>query len=370
MKDLDFDELDRAVNSLISNKTSDTNADSVKPEPTSDVPAADQPVVAPETSPLVSRPNTGRFMDVVPPSVSTKVTPSEPVQIYRQGMSLEPVSTKPVESETEASVPVVTPEPAQPASTEPMPNAWPDPLDFQKIVGSDPVKTEEPKLTVKDEYEDADIDQISNEIDKTMGQVAEQPQDSPFISGTKVEKRPLGAFSTEPSTSTEPVAEPVSEPAPESEPTVTESPASVEDAVVSAPEATTTMPPDSVVTPLPAELHNDLLSIESSTTNQPAQPTAEEVTAAAEVSAPTPEPITVSDSQPTATASIPQQYKEQPSSGDQTSGAIYDTDAYHKALVNPSKKKSGWMWIVWIVLLLVVGAGAGAAVYFLVLPRL
>lgn len=68
--------------------------------------------------------------------------------------------------------------------------------------------------------------------------------------------------------------------------------------------------------------------------------------------------------------SISQQYQEKPNTGDQHSGAIYDTDSYHKAVVQPAKKGSGWLWVLWVVLLLAIGAGVGAAIYFFVLPIL
>jgi hypothetical protein len=63
--------------------------------------------------------------------------------------------------------------------------------------------------------------------------------------------------------------------------------------------------------------------------------------------------------------SIPQQYKEEPSTGDAKNGAIYDTDTYHhQPLAHPKKKKSGWMWVIWIILILIIGAAAGAALYW------
>ena len=67
----------------------------------------------------------------------------------------------------------------------------------------------------------------------------------------------------------------------------------------------------------------------------------------------------------TGPTSIPQQYREEPSTGDKDNGAIYDTDTYHQPIAHPAKKKSGWMWVVWIVAILLLGAGGGAALYFL-----
>jgi cobalamin biosynthesis Mg chelatase CobN len=58
---------------------------------------------------------------------------------------------------------------------------------------------------------------------------------------------------------------------------------------------------------------------------------------------------------------------EQPSTGDQTSGAIFDTATYHAAtdVAVPAKKSSKVVRIiVWILTLLCVGAAAGAGYFF------
>jgi len=379
MKDLDFDELDRAVNSLITSAPVATNNDlpektlELEPGPAEELLSAttvNQPIYAPVStpvataSPIVARRSTGRFMDVVPPSVNTRVAVAPPERVSREGATI----AEPINSEASKPVEPIAPiqpfEPTAPA----VKNDWPDPIDFKGLDLNDaPEKAPEPVVeTVVDDNEDADIDQINNEITNTMNQSVSESLDSPFISGTKVEKRPLGAFSDGvPATTSQ------------SEP-VTETPVS-DSSSVSTEGISTVIP----TTPFPAELSDDLLSIESGESVE--QPAAAEAIATPvvepvkEVSAPATEPvaaapvaptITVADNQSTASNSIAQQYTEQPSSGDQTTGAIYDTDAYHKALVTPSNKKSSWLWIVWIVILLVVGAGAGAAVYFFVLPSL
>ena len=345
MKDLDFDELDRAVNSLITSPSGPTGTEAkdktleIEAGPTEQLLADSSNNSQPTTStasPIVARRSTGRFMDVVPPSSNTRVTPSAPERISREGLTINPADKSLDHPDTtDTPAPAVTP----PTTST---SDWPDPIDFHK-----------PDNTVADkpENEDADIDQISNDITDTLNQGANESAGSPFISGTKVEKRPLGAFSAE-------APDPVTKPSiPETTPVkpIDTSPVDVA--------------PTNLATPLPAELHEDLLSIESGesgSTKQPNEPSTTEVSDAAHNVPATP----VTDNQSVSPTSITQQYKEQPSSGDQSSGAIYDTDAYHKALSKPAKKKSSWMWVIWIAILLVVGAGAGAAVYFLVLPRL
>lgn len=315
MKDLDFDELDRAVNSVITNKsvpTDDINTESLL-----------QPVVsAPVTTsvPFVSvapRPSTGRFMDVVHPSSDMRTTLVMPERTRNQ-VSVMPIAKPPM---------------AQTVMTT-------------------------------DKDDDSDIDQISNDINKTLGQTFSEPQDSPFLSGTKVEKRPLGAFSAEQSASTS------------FQPTTLMNRFDQTDKVTNGKLV-------EINTPLPAELQSDLLTIEANEMVQPEDTT--NVTDVPKDEAPkdiisspviNPKPVQIADSDPISTpvlvpaTSIPQQYAEKPSTGDKDNGAIYDTKAYHTAMVSPAKKKSGWMWIVWIALLMVVSVGAGVAVYFLVLPHL
>lgn len=267
------------------------------------------PIVAP--MPVVEKPSTGRFMDVVHPSSNMRNTLVMPERTPNQ-MVVKPVVQPPA---------------------------------IQSPITPIPMKSTPPEIKMPDfdKDEDADIDRISNDITNTLSQSSNEPLDTPFLSGTKVEKRPLGAFSTEPTPP--PVMNPMMNPPFQSSFQADRN------------NTNQNMKSSEINTPLPAELQSDLLSIESDTV----QPEKANVMN-------TPAPINTS--QPTVATSIPQQYQEQPSSGDKNNGAIYDTNAYHKAMISPVKKKSGWTWVIWIVILLVVSAGAGAAVYFFVLPRL
>jgi hypothetical protein len=287
-----------------------------------------------EGSNSLGRRNTGRFMDVVPPSSVRRASPSVPPRVSRQGISVDPVSKPTVASNEMPKPSVIDSSSGKTDKT----GDWPDPIDFHATKNS----TSQPKESVDEDNEDADIDKISNDITDKLGQMSDESPDSPFISGTKVDKRPLGAFSTESSTPS------VKSPIPETLATNPVGPAK----------------PVSVVTPFPAELQSDILSIEASsnTTNPDA-----ETTPAVEIKA---VDATVADDKPIGPTSITQQYKEQPSSGDQNTSAIYHSEAYHKALLRTSKKKPSWMIVVWIVLLIIAGAGAGAAVYYFVLPGL
>lgn len=357
MKDIDFDEIDRAVNSFIAGNSSvndQNNNTALSPLSPSSVPVTSpaQPVVksvSGQVSPLAGR-RSGQFMDMVrPPQAAKSVPASAPtkqpvtatVPVSRQGVTVEPVSTEIRASVVTESKPEVTAS----VSSE-VKNTWPDPIDFSESMSK--LATEKAPVTAS---ENADINKVSEETASGL-------PDSPFISGAKVEKRPLGAFSEGTATAQSNQEEPVEEPKPEPE---TPKPEPAQDLAEQTPKPVVFMPsnerdvdsPINTTTPLPAELQNDLLSIESDSTTNPNAVQASTVGKSIE-----------------GTTSISQQYQEKPSSGDQNTGAIYDTDSYHKALLHPVKKKSGWLWVLWIVLLLALGAGAGAAVYYFVLPNL
>jgi hypothetical protein len=354
MKDLDFDELDRAVNSLITN-TPVSNDNTEPKEKTININAAlpRQTVNSQQATPTVSslvgqRSSTGRFMDVVHPSSDMRTTSAMPERVSHQGVIVNPIPV-PVAPDTPSAI-----VPAETSSPTTSANVWPDPIEFHEFKNSQTDKKEEPS---KEKDEDADIDQINDDITNTLNQSSGDTPDSPFIPGTIVDKRPLGAFSTE-------------SPAPKVEPLVEKTTVHNEktDAGIGPKLADAS-------TPFPAELQDDLLLIEASdSTTQLDVLSVVDAPVAVPVVSPVIAPAAatnapVVDNQPVGPTSITQQYKEQPSSGDQNTGAIYDTDAYHKPLLQPVKKKSGWLWVLWITILLVVGAGVGAAMYFFVLAH-
>jgi hypothetical protein len=370
MKELDFDELDRAVNSLMTNvpntpppKKDDEvrtlNIESSLPDatatpmpsPTVPVPTptpvesvAPAPVSEPVT-PRTSAPSLsvaarrgGRFMDVVHPSSDMKKPTTPP---SRQGVTIEPSQTLTEEAPKEAPAAAASTAATMPTSvTTTSESEWPDPLDMADFDAKDTEKpavdTSEPKETPKEEA-------------TPPLKEPEQPLSTPFLPDAKVEKRPLGA----PTPAEEPDRTPVL------------SPESSQGSSVNDPDDQLPALPKDVEPILPAELQDDLMAIEADTNagipkteeGQPIENLPKQKPIVATV---TPEPP-VSNG-PT---SIPQQYREEPSTGDQGNGAIYDTDTYHKPIEHPAKKKSGWMWVIWILIILVVGAGGGAALFFL-----
>lgn len=362
MKDLDFDELDRAVNSLISGEpgsVSGGNSSSDVNNTTSSTSAQrlvdDQTTVSStiKPTPPIEKPATGRFMDVVHPSSDMRTSSLVmPERTSSLGMS-SPVTTSPL-----VPTPAIFPMKTDKSATEsPSFSGQSNPIDFSAMNDNSAVSA--------DKDEDADIDRISNDIDNTINRTSDEPLDSPFLSGAKVEKRPLGTFSAEPTVTPTPVTASETVAAPSSPspfwPVKPSTPSETTDPEIKMPTDITPAAP-----PLPAELQDDLLSIESDTLAQPVKPS---VVPPIISNSSTPISTTTALTAAAAT-SIPQQYTEQPNSGNKDNGAIFDTKSYHKAMVRPTKKKSGWMLVVWIAILLVVGIGAGVAVYLFVLPRL
>lgn len=309
MSDFDFDELDRAVSGVINDDSALSDA-TVAPEVDTPKPSTTNDTsVSSNPAPSVApavRRSSGRFMDVVHPSSDMRSGASAPQTARRQPVVVQP------------------PAPVVEEST-------PDPIDT---------------------YEDW-----------------QKPLESPFLPDMKVEKRPLGGETPTNADfealelleapddprieahvmpdpldfATEPEAEPV-------ESTVeATSEVTTEPAVEVFPEVVTETVEETVEPPKAEEAtstsHDAVAYGQGSFQTEPTQDV------------------------PVGPVSISQQYTEQPSSSPE-SGAIYDTEAYHKPLMPVAKKKSGAWVILWIILVVLLGGGAGAAFYFYVMPML
>jgi len=328
MQDIDFDELDRAVSSAIN-----PSAPSATPStPSESVPVRGQfahvvhgpePTPGPAAPSLAVRRRSGRFMDVVHPSSD-----------MRSSSNGSSVPARPVVEESRSDVAEVEEPTAEPV---PAPSAfqWPDPLDLveSKEETEEVIETPEEEASVEDTTDDAS-----------------QPLESPFLMGAKVEKRPLGG--TPPLDYNGPFGQPVD--------------ASVEEN--SSTELIEDESDDSDIEKLEAELTGEVE--EKAEEVETTEPTPVEETTERVEESKTEEVAATPVQQTEGPTSITQQYKEQSSEEAQPSGAIYDTEAYHQPLAHPVKKKSGILVVVWILALILVGGGIGAAVYFYVLPML
>lgn len=353
MKDLDFDELDQAVNSLMTGvprmaepkgETAGEKTLTITPtlqaderpsftalEQAATLAAADlntRPEPLPVPS-LVARRSSGRFMDVVHPSSDMKIN-NRPV-VSRVGLQLNPVPSRPSVIETPAPVvEVATPSPAsEVVEWKPTPmNDWPDPIAMEEAEDTELAKAPETSAAV------SEPSVVTTSVD------TEEPSPllTPFLTDTKVEKRPLGAFAVGLHS------------------TVDDTPSDVEASTNEPEEQPSADLPDEAPG-LPDELHHELMQIESDASDTNDSP---EVMTPPTFSA----PVVTAVPQPAGPTSIQPQYKEEPSSAEEKHAGIYDTESYHQPLSHPGKKKSGWLWVLWIVLLLAAGAGGALALYY------
>jgi hypothetical protein len=352
MKELDFDELDKAVNSLMGDvpKTDepakdDTNVTAAEPnasessnEGSQPTPAATDPSIE-ASSPTLPSPASrrgGRFMDVVHPSSDMKT--SRMAASSREGISITPPAPQTsIVSSPEQNTPVDEPVvPVEPAAEAPLSSEWPDPIALHEEKQAD-----EPVESVPDTTSPA-------------------PLTSPFLSDAKVEKRPLGGQAPDldqaiakelgntdtkqPTENTSTKVASLGSPLVEEKPT--EAPAEE-------------LKPQLLAetdekTPLPAELASDLVAIEAGGATASENP----------VSTSAPESIETPAAPVIGGGSIQQQYTEQPSTGDESHAAIYDTDAAQQPLLHPPKKKTGWLVTIWIVLIIILGVGVGATIWY------
>lgn len=392
MTELDFDELDKAVSSLMGSVDTSKRAPGLDdPEdkvvtlnvPSSDsadtpkasVPNTDQasPIVdspAPATPPALKR--RGQFMDVIRPTTVAQPT-SAPVS--RQGITLQPSPTltekkdEPVvrdeapvtesvpseaavaslgmemESTGTGTPPAVAPESGRSETDndpskkqESSQSPWPDPIDFaQKVddMGSTPNDDIDKVHDSDSGSSDVAADLPHDVVAEVAAPNNQEPLVSPFLPDAKVEKRPLGAPTTERSeVADETVTDAVTD-------ATDEAPTEGHDA-----QATEQFP----ATPIPEELKGEIIALESS----------DVVTAVTEGSATT-RPVAQESSGP---QSIPQQYTEKPSTGNQSNTPIFDTSTHTEPLAAPKKKTSILRWIIIIFLLLIVGAAGGAAFFY------
>lgn len=329
MSDFDFDEIDKAVTGALNSESSDPQSPSTTQPPvapaSTPMPVPSQALVAdpvPEPSFMASeepkvapaaRRSSGRFMDVMHPSSDMR-TQSGPTAF------MQPVS--------------------KPASNTPDP---------------------EPALTIEADLNNDDADATLNELDAAVGAWS-KPLESPFLSDAKVEKRPLGGAAIDFSQSLlEAPEEELKLEAPEEEHLLQ---ASFPDPIDFAAQ---TAAPSSVLedtgSPAPVEKEPETSFIEAPQLSEDSPAKTPEVSVASE-------PVALAAPEaPVGPTSISQQYNEVPST-EQASGAIYDTENYHQPLAQSAKKHSGVWTIIWILLLVILGAGAGVAFYLFVLPML
>lgn len=276
MSDIDFDELDRAVNGALGSPSAEPEVIQPVERTRMDPTSTPTSITRETTNAPAPRRSSGRFMDIVHPSSDMRTPSSD-------------------------KAPVVKPRVIEPTQ---------------------PVK----------------------EVEAEEAPLWSEPLESPFLPDAKVEKRPLGGTA------------PAETPAPFDFQGLLDEP---EEELLEAPEPQERLEATATLDPIQAEVAQTVPEKIQTTE----QETVDETVASVEEA-----PVQLAE-EPTGPTSITPQYKEQASSN-QESGAIYDTESYHQPVIKPPKKKPSWLIIVWILLLVLLGAAAGWAVYAFVLPAL
>jgi len=317
MSDIDFDELDRAVNGALNGTPVSSST--------------------PVSSPVEERADTYETPSVEPiqrtslassrASAPIVASPLEPAQISTPTQVPTPVA---------AAVPSVAPRPSSGRFMDLV-----HPSSDMRTTSSGPSPIPSP-IEVKPEVEPV----AEPAVIETPAW--NEPLESPFLPDTKVEKRPLGGVELLEAPEPQELLEEHTMPDPID---FAHSQVVTEETI---PEPTFVEPPK-VEEPVYAP--EAISQVEAQPEAIPEPPKVIE----------TPAPTLIEE--PVGPTSITQQYREQASSN-QESGAIFDTESYHQPVTQLAKKKSGLFTIIWIVLLVVLGAAAGWAVYTFVLPML
>lgn len=325
MKDLDFDELDKAVHSLMGGVK--PQADERDPQKTlaiaptlheDELPAYEkvEEVAKKIGSETITLPgegmsaervievptskgrSSGRFMDVMHPSADMKPV-STPL-----ATPVKPAPVVPV-LQQKPSLIAETPRVDQVKKAEAVVSENPEPK--KEVV----TPTEEPRV----------IAPVSTEV---AAAAPVEPLTTPFLADAKVEKRPLGGASTDADEANSGEAAELDSSTPDA------------DSSTQLPSA-----PEKIVS-VPDEYHDALLAIESQGVLE----------SGAAPGAATPEEAPSPESTDSATSL-------------EESGAIYDVNDYHQPLNHPAKHPSGWLWVILTIILIAIGGGAAAAFYLL-----
>lgn len=342
VKDIDFDELDRAVSSVLNqadqaaavadpvvsavvdepvNNTQpadvglDTNTSAESPSAEATEPVVEQPDLADVVPviPALATKRRGKFMDVVHPS-SDMAPETEHIQTSQ--VSVGPKIIAPITPiETADALTGSNPEAVNVATQTDTQQDEALPIAAESIPDSLPVEVDEPvEDAVLDDsalpsLDDAVQSLVSGQADmSTEPTTQEQDQQTPFLNDAKVEKRPLGAFGDDEVTED-------SAPAPVTEP------------------------------PLPTqrELQPDIVQVETVTDD------AERGLDSSVLSATAP-----AETAPTVS-----------SDDDASAHHLFDTASYHQPLAATPMKKKTPIWAWWVGGLTVCLAAGGAIGYLL-----
>ena len=417
MKDLDFDELDRAVTSALGNNTAAETDTVATTEPTA---AADAAVTASEPQ------TTGSSPSISAHAVHSRIMPSvangSRSTLQRKAVvptdTIDTPASNPEATASDAAEPEAALAPVSQPAARRIPHRAGRFMDVVRPGQSVGTSAPAPKPPAVDDTPASADDDAVPAADATAKQTHDMPAAEPNIEiNTSLEAAINELFVSE---GHDPVApsSPTDEPGPEAEP---EAAATTPDPQPEepSPDDTTSMGSDSVEA-IAAELSAtpvetaapatspflsdakvekrplgslsdtvetetpELVDASSASVEQPTEvleapvpesentPIPEELASdllAIESGTPTPETKEAapeSAATPTGPASIARQYKERPrtASEDDESGAIFDPQTYQQPIEHPAKKSSGWGWVIAAVIIILLAVGAAVAAWF------
>lgn len=393
MSEIDFDELDRAVNDLMSNvdtskrheglddpedKVVTLDSSSTESGKVASSPAAETttvtPMSAPEAKPAPAQSSPlavkrrGQFMDMVHPS-SDMTSASRPVK--RDGVSIMPPSETISTSPSTESVNKLSSAINAPVNNKPAPTLSSIRTPSSTTVVSTPMSTPAPAVP--------SAEKLSQPIASSAIQPSAQPNSTAPIASSysspgviepsdNKNDQPEEVASVESEIPAEIVDEASSISSPQPLPTAPFlSDARVEKRPLGANSESAAKPPQDVAeeeapasepVSLPAELQGDVVAVEASVPLD-----IDKAGSLSEVDGQSSDADLVVDAGVDLTA----QSIEQTDVDDQVNGSIYDTANYHQPIdgKKPEKKSSPLKWLAWFLVLLIVGVGAGVAYFFL-----
>jgi hypothetical protein len=408
MAEIDFDELDKAVSSLMENvkkpnqqptsevgdkpadntqdndsqdndeanrsqQGDETTEDSESIQSDTDTTASDQTATPTPTIPSESEESTaprpslankrrGQFMDMKHASADMRAVPAAAKPMSRIGASLRPISSTAGPEGEQEKKELTTPQ-------APVDNVASDELAGDLESTASAADTSDTLLLLT-----GDDNDISTENDSEVRDEDNDTPTSPFLSGTKVEKRPLGMPT--PVTNEDESIDSATQDNPDTDASSQGRPLTHGTELSVSSES---IAPAASPTKLPEELHSSVLEVEADTTAVDDKSGVEESQNQAdgeqEFDTP-PKTAEIKDSEASddteqsaekhAPTSIPPQYKakkaDDAAMAQEPQVSMYDTAVDHPTLAQP-KKTSHWAIVIVIIILVLLGALAGAALY-------
>lgn len=366
MKDIDFDELDKAVSAILIPKQSSAEPTSVTID---DVSSKKVPAVSNKKTPVASKNNdtqgaeTRSILVKSDESEQTKQTPAAIITRRRSGKFMD----------------VVHPDTVVKEDTSATTRGVDAPVEEKDAKFSAAKLTSEKEVVLEDESDittygelvlqplkDWNISASEGDKANTSDEAASAVDSTvnvPFLPNSKVEKRPLGAFSG-------PASEVTTEKVDEFHATRLEIAnnhfsedldKAVDDLQAQESNQTAEEAPEV----LPRELESDIVAIES----------AEHVAQNKGVKSKPARAVSISDTTeaapvstvPTVAMSIPKQYKELSEESDTAQHSLFDTDEYHPPVKKHSETNHRRQTILWVIVALILltmtAAGFGFWLY-------